>query len=85
VSQKREGGGQSAGREIEHEIETRTGHPTSAGGEDGNADANQSKEQQADEFLGVSPRSHQHARKGQAESPRELNLNQPEPKHHKNR
>jgi hypothetical protein len=84
VSQKREGGGQNAGREIEREIESRTGHPTSAGGQEGNTGAAETNGQLADEFLGVSPRSHQHARKGQAESPRELTLNQPEPKHHKN-
>lgn len=85
MAENRKGGGRNVARDIEREVETRSGHPTS-GTEGQQADgSNRTNEETADEFLGVSPRSHQHARKGQAESPRELNLNQPERKHDKNR
>lgn len=43
------------------------------------------REELAAQFFGVAPRSHQHSRKGQAESPRELNPNQPERNPDKNR
>ena len=85
MAEKHKGGGQNAAREIEREIETRSGHPTSEPGRQQDAGANRANEETADELLGVSPRSHQHARKGQAESPREMNLNQPERKQDKNR
>jgi hypothetical protein len=80
MSKTRNEGGQNTAREIEEQIETRTGHPTSSRPEDAASAAGSTREQTADELLGVSPRSHQHARKGQAESPRELTQNQPEKK-----
>ena len=85
MSEKRRGGGQKAAREIDREVEARTGHPTSGAEDEKTAQPKRSNEELADEFFGVSPRSHQHSRKGQAESPRELNPNQPERKHGKNR
>jgi len=78
MSDKKPGQSNTA-REIDEQIETRTGHPTSKG--DDTTESARSREELADEFLGVAPRSNQHARKGQAESPRELNPNQPEKKH----
>jgi hypothetical protein len=83
VSDRPRGSGANTAREIEEQIETRVGHPT--GDQGGSADESRMREERADEFLGVSPRSHQHARKGQAESPRELNPNQPEKKRAKDR
>jgi len=71
-------GKSNTGREIEEQIEKRVGHPTGRRG--GSAESPPTRDELADEFLGVSPRSHQHTRKGQAESPRELNTNQPEKK-----
>lgn len=75
----RRGKGSNAARQVEREIETRVGHPTSVPPED-LPESTAAREAQADELLGVAPRSHQHARKGQAESPREVNINQPEKK-----
>jgi hypothetical protein len=80
VTEKGHGTGKNAAREIEEQVETRTGHPTSRPHDEASAETGETRENLAAEFLGVSPRSHQHARKGQAESPRELNLNQPEKK-----
>jgi len=85
VSKTRNQGGQNTAREIEEQIETRSGHPTSSGREDADADSAGTRAATADELLGVSPRSHQHSRKGQAESPRELTTNQPEKKRDGNR
>lgn len=80
MSDKRNDGGQNAAREIEEQIETRSGHPTSSGRDDSGAAAAGGRNPDADEMLGVAPRANQHARKGQAESPRELTPNQPEKK-----
>jgi hypothetical protein len=80
VSKTRNVGGQNTAREIEDQIETRSGHPTSSGQEEAGAGSAGTRDAMADELLGVSPRSHQHSRKGQAESPRELTTNQPEKK-----
>jgi hypothetical protein len=85
VSKNRDGSGQNDAREIENQIETRTGHPTSQEEDSSGTEAKGTREELADAFLGVATRSHQHSRKGQAESPRELTLNQPETKHGKNR
>jgi hypothetical protein len=75
----RRGKGSNTARQVEEEIEKRVGHPTSVPPED-LPESTEVREAQADERLGVAPRSHQHARKGQVESPREVNINQPEKK-----
>lgn len=85
MSKNQDSSGQSDGREIEREVETRAGHPTSEHSDDHANESTRLREEMAAEFFGVAPRSHQHSRKGQAESPRELNENQPERKHDKNR
>jgi hypothetical protein len=69
------GHGRRAEQDIAEQFETQTGHPL---GEGSSATA-------GDRMPGNIPsdadRQHdQHARKGQAQSPRELNLNQPEKK-----
>ena len=75
----RRGKGSNRARQVEQEIEKRVGHPTSIPPED-LSESSEAREARADEESGVAPRSHQHARKGQAESPREVNINQPEKK-----
>ncbi len=69
------GHGRRAERNIAEQFETQTGHPL---GEN-------SSNQRGDQLAGDLPPNTdltrgQHARKGQAQSPRELNLNQPEKK-----
>jgi hypothetical protein len=69
------GQGRRAERNIAEQFETQTGHPL---GENGS-------NQRGDQLAGDLPPDTdltraQHARKGQAQSPRELNLNQPEKK-----
>jgi len=77
VSINRHESGEEKAREIEEQIETRSGHPTSAGQD---AESAGTGRDLGAEFFGASPRANQHARKGQAESPRELTQNQPEKK-----
>jgi hypothetical protein len=69
------GHGRRAERNMEEEFETQTGHPLGENASD----------QRGDQLAGDLPPNTdltrgQHARKGQAQSPRELNLNQPEKK-----
>ena len=67
------------GRRVEHNLEeefvTHTGHPLGEGPQGGRGD-----ELQADMPPDTDLTHGQHSRKGQAQSPRELNLNQPEKK-----
>jgi len=67
------------GRRAEHDIaehfETQTGHPLGEG-----SSTTPSNEMPADMPPNTDLQRDQHARKGQAQSPRELNLNQPEKK-----
>ncbi|HEY4307550.1 MAG TPA: hypothetical protein VGM82_23955 [Gemmatimonadaceae bacterium] len=66
--------GRGAEKEIAHEIETATGHPP--------REASDAQSGQMPVDMPPSTEAHeQHSRKGQAESPRELNPNQPEKKH----
>ncbi len=69
------GHGRRAERDIEEQFESQTGHPL----------GEQSSNQRGDKLVGDLPPNtdlthDQHSRKGQAQSPRELNLNQPEKK-----
>lgn len=72
------GHGRRAEKNIAKEFETQTGHPPREPSDD-------SSRLRENELAGDMPPSTdsaagQHARKGQAQSPRELNLNQPEKK-----
>lgn len=68
------GHGRTAEREIEKEFETQTGHPPGGSSSEG-------RDEVLPGDLPPNTAHHgQHARKGQAESPRELNINQPEKK-----
>jgi len=69
------GHGRRAEKEIAEEFETQTGHPLGAG-----SSTNPGNEMPVDMPANTELQHGQHARKGQAESPRELNLNQPERK-----
>ena len=69
------GHGRRAKRDIEEQFESQTGHPL----------GEQASNQRGDKLVGDLPPNtdlthDQHSRKGQAQSPRELNLNQPEKK-----
>jgi len=72
------GRGRRAASKLAEQFETQTGRPLGGGPDTGGrhapADAGSAKLQRG-----------QHARKGQAESPRELNLNQPERKRKRSR
>lgn len=70
----RGGRGRRAQRKLAEQFETQTGRPLG-----GAADASGPRTP-ADKSRGSNLQHGQHARKGQAESPRELNLNQPERK-----
>ena len=69
------GKGRGAEREIAEQFETETGHPPGGTASDGRGDI-----LPGDLPPDTEVHHGQHARKGQAESPRELNLNQPEKK-----
>ncbi len=69
------GHGRRATRDIEEQFESQTGHPL----------GDQTSNQRGDKLAGDLPPNtdltrDQHSRKGQAQSPREENLNQPEKK-----
>lgn len=69
------GHGRRAQRKLEEQFESQTGHPL----------GERSSNQRGDKFVGDLPPNtdltrDQHSRKGQAQSPREENLNQPEKK-----
>ncbi len=69
------GRGRRAEQDIAEQFETQTGHPL------GEAGPNTSGDQVSGDMPGNTDlQREQHARKGQAQSPRELNLNQPEKK-----
>jgi hypothetical protein len=68
--------GRSAEKEIAHDVETATGHPPRA--------SSDSRSGQMPVDMPPSTAAHeQHTRKGQSESPREQNPNQPEKKKHR--
>jgi hypothetical protein len=75
ADQKRDG--RNTEREIAGEYERRMGHPMPDRNEN---DEGGSIAVPGDPGPNMAPRSNQHARQGQAESPRELTLNQPEKK-----
>ena len=68
------GHGRRAQSKLEEQFETQTGHPLGGGAPESSRRNREHAPRKADLSRG------QHARKGQAESPRELNLNQPERK-----
>ena len=69
------GHGRRAEKDLAEEFETQTGHPL------GEGSSTTSGERMPENMPPNTDRQHdQHARKGQAQSPRELNLNQPEKK-----
>jgi hypothetical protein len=69
------GHGRRAEEEIAEQFETQTGHPLGEG-----SSAGSSAQLPGDMPPNTDSQRDQHARKGQAQSPRELNLNQPEKK-----
>ena len=69
------GHGRRAQKDFEEQFETQTGHPLGESGTDTSGDR-----MPEDMPRQTDPARDQHARKGQAQSPRELNLNQPEKK-----
>lgn len=73
------GRGRRAQSKLAEQFETQTGRPLGEG-----ADASGSRGPAATS-RGTNLQHGQHARKGQAESPRELNLNQPERKKRRSR
>jgi hypothetical protein len=69
------GHGRSAEHDVAEEFETATGHPP------GDGSSGTPSDKMPLDMPGDTDLQHdQHARKGQAQSPRELNLNQPEKK-----
>lgn len=69
------GHGRRAERDLAEQFESQTGHPLGEG-----SSAAGSHELPADMPPDTDRQHDQHTRKGQAQSPRELNLNQPEKK-----
>lgn len=69
------GHGRRAERDIAEQFETQTGHPLGK-----TSRQRPQREVQGDMPRGTDLSRDQHSRKGHAESPRELNLNQPEKK-----
>jgi len=73
------GHGRRAQKKLAEQFETQTGRPLGAGPETSGRAMSTDMAKNTDLQRG------QHARKGQAESPRELNLNQPERKRKRSR
>jgi hypothetical protein len=71
------GHGRSAAREIAEQYTTETGHPP------GGSSAAPANQMPVDMPPNTNPTLEQHSRKGQAQSPREETLNQPEKKRRK--
>ena len=69
------GHGRRAENDIAEQFETQTGHPLGAG-----SSTTPGNEMPVDMPPSTDREHDQHTRKGQAQSPRELNLNQPEKK-----
>jgi hypothetical protein len=70
------GHGRRAERDMSEQFETQTGHPLGAGSSSAGGE-----ERLPSDMPGDTDLTHaQHSRRGQAQSPRELNLNQPEKK-----
>jgi hypothetical protein len=75
------GHGRRARQKMAEQFETQTGHPL---GEPPTA-APAGRRIPAEQSRAADVQRGQHARKGQAQSPRELNLNQPEPRRKRHR
>ena len=73
------GHGRRAQRKLEEQFETQTGRPLGSGS------ATSGRSMSAGTAKSTDVQRGQHARKGQAESPRELNFNQPERKRKRSR
>ena len=73
------GHGRRAQKKLAEQFETQTGRPLGGGSETSGSRMSADMPKNTDLQRG------QHARKGQAESPRELNLNQPERKRKRSR
>ena len=69
------GHGRRAENDIAEQFETQTGHPLGEG-----SSTTPGNQMPVDMPRNTDPQRDQHSRKGQAESPRELTLNQPEKK-----